>query len=239
MAAYLLPDDQSSILISFDSTISENHEATADVTEHPVELGSNIADNVKQNPASLTLEVYMTLTPIVPGGPGAGVVIPQLLQFPTYIPPLAPTPGALFNLIGSGLTALSQMVFGPPPPIVVQVLQFPTQFDPIKLTHTALLDLWSRGQTMSVVTSVKTYDTMVLVNVSLPRTEPGGATFTLNFKQIRTVTSATVAAPKPAQKRGQPNQAKGSQSTSDPGANAGAKASFAKQLANKVLGVNG
>ena len=236
MATTLLPDDLSSLIISFDVTMSENHEATADVTEHPVELGSDISDNVKQNPASLTVEVYMTSTPIVEGGTAGGVILPQLLEFPTYSPPLAPTPGALFNAIGNGLTAVSQAIFGPPPPIVVNLLQFPNQFDPVQATYNTLMDLWTRGQTMSVVTSVTTFNTMVLTNVSLPRTEPGGASFTLNFKQIRTVTTATVTAPKPAVKRGNPNQAKGGQSTSTPDANSGAKASFAKQLATKLLG---
>lgn len=237
MPTYLLPDDQSSLIVQFDLIISESHESTADVTEHPVELGSNIADNVKQNPSTLTLEVHMTSTPIIPGGAAGGIVTPQVLEFPSYSPPFTPSPGAIFTALGNAVTALIQGIKGPPLPIVIQVLQFPNQTDPVQQTHTKLLDLWSRGQTMSVTTTDHSYDSMVLTNVSLPRKEPGGADFTLTFKHIQTVTTGTVTAPKPAQKRGVPAQPKGGQSTTDAGS--GPKASAAKQLANRLLGLGG
>lgn len=220
MAVYILPDTDGSLIVTFDLTISEGHEMTSEVTEHPVEVGSNISDHVRPNPQALTLELYVTNTPIEDIGRGSVGLIE--MQLPRYTPPLAPTPGFLF----------SQRIEDPPVPLRVQVLQFDQPFDRVKEVHDTLLDLWTKGATMSVVTSVRTYDTMVLTSVKMPRNEPGGATFSLDLKQIRTVTTATVKAPAPAEKRGAPGVGKGSQGNKPMGAKDAAKAS---SLANNAL----
>jgi hypothetical protein len=224
VAAYLLPDTDQSLIVVFDLTISEGHEATSEVTEHPVEQGSNIADHVRQNPQSLTLEMYVTNTPIE--DIGRGVVDVLELNLPQYTPPPAPT-----------FTALEGALTPPPVPVRVQVLNFNQPFDRVKEIHDQLLDLWKAGATMSAVTSVRTYDTMVLTGINMPRTEPGGATFTLGLKQVRTVTTAKVAAPKPAEKRGAPGQSKGSQSTNPMGGKDAAKASSLLAKALEALGI--
>lgn len=232
MAAYILPDTDTSLIVVFDLTVSEGHEATSEVTEHPVEQGSNIADHVRQNPQGLSLEMYVTNTPIEDIGRGSVDVLE--LDLPHYTPPLLPTPGSLF---AAAQNAITNAITGGPQPLKVQVLEFPQPFDRIKEIHDQLLDLWKAGGTMSVVTSVRTYDTMVLTKISLPRTEPGGATFSLDLKQIRTVTTATVAAPKPAEKRGAPGAAKGSQSTKPVGGKDAAKASSLLNKALEALGI--
>jgi len=53
------------VLVSFDATISESHEAGADVSSHPVEGGDNISDNVQQKPRTLRMEVTQSATPLV------------------------------------------------------------------------------------------------------------------------------------------------------------------------------
>lgn len=231
MAVYLLPDDSSSLIVSFDLTISEGHEATAEVTEHPVETGSNISDHIRTNPESLNLELYVTDTPITDLG-GRGGISTVEITIPTYEAPLAPTPGALFRLAGDAIGAVVDAITGGPAPIRAQVLSFPEPFDRVKEIHTTLLDLWLRKVPSSVVTSTKTYDSMALTSVSLPRTEPGGATFSLSLKQIRTVTTGSVKAPKPAEKRGTPAQSKGGQAGKPVG---GKDAPKAASLAVKAL----
>jgi hypothetical protein len=231
MAVYILPDSGQSLIVTFDLVVSEGHESTSEVTEHPVERGSNIADHVRQNPQGLTLELYVTNTPIEDLGRGAISILQ--IDVPTYTPPLAPTPGALFSAAENGI---NQAIRGNPGPVKAQVLGFPSPFDRVKEVHDALLDLWKNGITSSVVTSVMTYDTMVLTRINMPRTEPGGATFNLDLKQIRTVTTASVAAPKPAEKRGAPSQSKGSQSTRPVGSQDAAKASSLATKALEALG---
>lgn len=210
VASYLLPDDGSSLIVGFDLTISESHEATAEVTEHPVEEGSKIADHVHLNPRTLSLEVYVTNTPSNDLG-GRGVRESLELQYPRYSPPLAPTPGSLFRAAKNAVGGLVDLLSGGQPPAKVTVLLFPEEFDRVQETHATLTDLWERKVTMTVVTSTKNYDSMVLTRVSLPRDHGGGASFNLDLKHITTVTTATVKAPQPAEKRGAPGQNKGSQ----------------------------
>lgn len=238
-SAYLLPDDASSLIVSFDQTRSEQHEATAEVTDHPVETGSNIADHVRPQPQTLTLEVFVTNTPINDAG-GRGTIATLPLPVPVYVrpPALWQTP---IGLLVDAIKSLFQdpVPVNPPPPFTVQALIFPIPFDPVKETHATLLDLWSRGQTMSVVTSTQTYDLMVFTSVSLPRTQPGGAAFSLAMKQIRTVSSQSVTAPKPSVKRGTPNAAKGSQATTNPNGSDASKVSALKQGFNSLIGALG
>jgi hypothetical protein len=236
MPVYLLPDDGSSIIVQFDLTLSEGHEATAEVTDHPVETGSNVADHIRANPPSLNLELYVTQTPINDLG-GRGSINTYELTIPKYEAPLAPTPGALFRLAGDAIGAVVDAITGGPVPIRAQVLSFPEPFDRVKETHTTLLDLLKRGVTSSVVTSTLTYDLMALTSVSLPITEPGGGSFGLAMKQIRTVTTGTTKAPKPAEKRGAPGQAKGGQASKPVGGKDAVKASSAAVKALQGLGI--
>ncbi len=225
--AYILPDTDQSLIVVFDQTQSEGHEATAEVTEHPVEQGSNIADHVRQNPIGLTLEMFVTNTPIEDIGRGS--IVSKELTIPRYSPPRQFTPGSLFNILGA---AIRDTIAGGPQTFNAQVLEFPEPFDRVKEVHEQLLELWRAGASMSVVTSTRTYDEMVITSLSLPRTEPGGGTFTINFKQVRTVTTASVTAPAPAEKRGTPAVKKGSQATKPVN---GQDSSKAKSLAFKAL----
>jgi hypothetical protein len=222
MGAYILPDSDQSLIVTFDQTTSEGHEFTCEVTEHEVETGSNIADHVKINPQGLTLELFVTNTPIEDLGRGAVTAIDLNLR--PYQPPFSLTPGGLTNaavkFVGSLLPSSSL-------PSAVQVLAFDQPFDRVKEVHDQLNVLFLEKATMSVVTSLRTYDNMIMTSVSLPIDKKGGASFTLSFKQVRTVTTASVAAPKPLEKRGVPGAAKGSQATGPVGDQDKAKASSA------------
>jgi hypothetical protein len=111
MAAYLLPDTDQSLIVLFDQTVSEGHEATAEVTEHPVEKGSNVADHVRQNPQNLTLEMFVTNTPIVDLGRGSS-------RFGTCKSPgprqrLRPVQGLSSTPLGQRSGKRSTAAFGP------------------------------------------------------------------------------------------------------------------------------
>jgi hypothetical protein len=54
--------------IELDASISESHVATVDVTEHPVEEGSNIVDHARPKPLVLTIEGLVSNTPMPFGG---------------------------------------------------------------------------------------------------------------------------------------------------------------------------
>ena len=207
MAAYLLPDDGSSALVAFDLTMSEGHHNVSKVTEHPVEQGSNVADHIRQETLTLTLDVFVTNTPIE--DLGRGQIESTQLDIPQIDRPIT----GLGALIDAGISAIQDAIFGPPPAVVIQSLTFPEPFDRVKEIFDILTDLERRGVTVSAVTSLKTYDNMAIENVDTPITEPGGAMFNLSLKQIRVVQTATVTAPKPKEPRGAAKQNKGGQAT--------------------------
>jgi hypothetical protein len=207
MGVYLLPDDLSYLSVGFDLTVSESHEATVTITDHPVERGANISDHGRPGLPSVSVEVYMTNTPINDLN-GRGSIQSRRLTFPDQ--------GVL------GIQTLPR----------ASVLTFPEPFDRVKDTHDILEDLRVRVALLSVITSTRTYDSMLITRVSMPRDEKGGANFQLDFQQIRTVTTASVTAPKPAEKRGNGLVKKGAQTgkTGDP-----KDAAKGKSLAVKAL----
>lgn len=53
------------VSIEVDCTISEQHSGEMEVTDHPVESGTNITDHVRRKPETLTVEGIVTDTPIL------------------------------------------------------------------------------------------------------------------------------------------------------------------------------
>jgi hypothetical protein len=56
--------------VTVDASISETHMREADITDHPVEEGSDITDHYRARPRSLQLDGRVTSTPIETGFPG-------------------------------------------------------------------------------------------------------------------------------------------------------------------------
>lgn len=50
--------------LDVDATISASHQGDMDVTEHPVEEGSNVADHIRKKPEVLTMEGVVSDTPV-------------------------------------------------------------------------------------------------------------------------------------------------------------------------------
>lgn len=221
--AYLLPDGGKEI--DFDLVISETHTNASELTGHPVEKGVDISDHVKHDPLELSLEVWVTNSPITPQDNYGGDLQSVTLQLIPKPPPANPVQRFFTDLSQS----IHDAIFGPKPPPVITALIFPKLFDKVNDTHVALTALERSGGTMTVVTSTVKYTNMVLTKVGYEKTEGGAGSFSLDFKQARIVTTSTVTAPAPAEPRGAPSTAKGSQATkpTDP--------ANSKSLATKVL----
>jgi hypothetical protein len=52
-------------LVEFDASVSEAHNDEVEVTEHPVEDGSDVADHIRKLPNVITIEGLITNTPII------------------------------------------------------------------------------------------------------------------------------------------------------------------------------
>jgi len=223
--AYILPNDVDGNAtgqeIDFDLIESETHTNASELTEHPVEKDSDVTDHVKHDPIELSLKVWVTNAPIEEQDAYGGGFGKVQLQLPPVPPPANP--------IDQLFQAIKGAILGPVPPPVVNVLLFQDEFDKVQDTHIALTALERSGLSSTVVTSTMNYPNMILEKVDYEKTEAGSGSFELGFKQVRIVTTSTVAAPAPAEPRGAPPVKKGSQATSAPGTDA------AKSLASKLL----
>lgn len=232
---FIVPDDGSNLGLTFDLTLSETHEDVSEVTEHPIETGCNIADHVRQTPLSLALEVFVSNTPLYADIlKGRGRWRSFELTPPEYEAPFEPTPGAIFRAAGGAIKAVGDALLGPSAPLKTQLLGFDSGFDAVRETQTILTDLKNRAVTLTVYTMSQVYANMVLTHITLPRTEYGGAAFTLELRQLSTVQSANVAAPKAAEKRGAPSVNKGAQATK--ATDSAAEASTMYKLLSGMMG---
>lgn len=50
--------------VTLDASVSETHQADVDVTEHPVEIGSAIADHIRPKPETVVIEGLISNTPM-------------------------------------------------------------------------------------------------------------------------------------------------------------------------------
>lgn len=127
--------------VVLDASLSEAHNTSNDVTDHPVEKGADITDHVRQKPKTLRLTGLVSNTPL-------------------------PDPGK------------------------------PVEFKPeaASTAYQDLMRLADQGETITVVTALRTYEDMVIESLDVPRDASLGQTlqFTCSLKQIRSVETRRV-----------------------------------------------
>lgn len=218
----------------FDCVTREHVSQSATVTEHAVETGSDVADHIRQENATIELDIIVTNTPVrdvnnIWGGQVAGLE----LKVPRYDRPLSPTPGSLMT---AGLDAIGNAL-NPPEPIVATVMQWPEKFNNVAFVLGSLLDWKDRGVIGKVITPHRTYESVVITRVDTTRTSETGdaAEISLELRQIRLVEAKLITAPAAAEVRGKTLVSKGRQPTSfvrDPGP----KKSFARAWVDSLRG---
>lgn len=68
--------------IGWDATVSESHDISNDITDHPVEDGGNVSDHIRGKPFYLTIEAAVSDKPIDPGTiePGRALAVYERLK---------------------------------------------------------------------------------------------------------------------------------------------------------------
>jgi hypothetical protein len=222
--------------IDVDAVLEEQHRSTAMVSEHPVEDGSNISDHVRADQDTLTMEMFVTNTPIIdqpsanlqgavseiaigvetpPVRAGGPILIdpgspPIRLPLGIPIPGRAPTWEAA-PFISQITTALVDLQGA-------NVLQFGSQFNRVNFVYTVLRALLVTGTAVRIVTSIRTYENMVFEELTTPRSADVGDAirFNVTARQIRVVDTVTVEAPPdPSEERGRNRGNRGGQQTDD------------------------
>jgi len=157
--------------VELDATPTQSWESSAEVTEHPVETGSAITDHVKPSNDTITVEGVITNTP---------VIVPT-----TQMQGATRSPGTL-DLPGVGK---------------VSVQRWSGPFDRVAECREMLRSLVKAGLPAVLTTGPRDalrFDTeLVLVRFRVDRdaTTGGSINVSLDFKQLRVVSTARVAVP--------------------------------------------
>lgn len=179
------PEGGSLQTIDFDCSVEEVYEGAAEVTEHAVESGSNIADHVRPENDTLSLECIVTNTPVIP---------------------------RVFGMDGATGSVQSVSL---PSAGNVSTLQFSQAFDRVRAVDEALRSLKDSGQILTVRTSLREITDVVLTRVKVTRNKESAKSLNLNLdlKRVKIATTERVAVrpPRPRQRRGQRSGNRGSQ----------------------------
>lgn len=232
-------DDESgqTEFVQFDAVVTEVHEDIVTITDHPVELGVNITDHARPEPERLTVEGIVSRMPNPELDSDLSLDITELsvqtmvdqgtrtivLRIPQ--PPIEPS---INGLVNAGIGALKNAIFGAPkatvenPPIrgTVQrnyrAIHQTEPRDRVRDIYDLLLKAKERALLVVVSTTPRDYYDMLIERIAAPRTvDDGGGRvrFEVDLRRIRVAASETVNAPEPAEARGQPTKAKGSQAS--------------------------
>ena len=221
----------------FDAVVEEAAEIVSTPTEYPVEEGANVSDHVKDELKRVSLEVFVSNQPVYDWNRRGGTVKKLPIKVKQYKAPLAPTPGAVFSAVGSAVRDAVGSLLGKNEETAAQVLQFNEDFDAVAGVLATLEELQASRQLVLIITKAREYEGMFLEKIGPRRNAASGdgATFQLEFRQLRIVESKLVAAPTPTEVRGQIKKSKGAQSPKNAKA-AVEKKSIAKGLIDALLG---
>jgi len=224
-------------MISIDATVEETHGSSALITEHAVEVGSNVTDHIRPENDKLSLLFMISNTPInVPGShmDGATGDIQPLNIFLQQAPrradgnPIQVTPfvPGRFIAFGARIPPTPERPIFEPQPLLpgdiagedgVSVLQFSQEFDRVRAVYDELRGIIGTGTLVTIITSLRSYENMALANLTTPRdAEHGNAVeFAADAVQVKIVSTETVAAPDPVESRADPSGGRGGQGTED------------------------
>lgn len=195
--------------LRLDATLSERHDATATVTEHPVETGVDVTDHVRQMSDTISVEALITNHPIHSAyddffDGAQGGFAPHALQIPqrdTYVT----------NPISAALAR-----YADPPPDSVQVLYFDALFNRPLTVYAALLQVKNTVTLLKIDSGVRTYENMVITALSVPKDDAADSLkFSFDATALRVAASEVVESPRPKEERGKKRKNKGTQQPVD------------------------
>lgn len=182
------------VILEFDAVMSEMHEVTATLTDHPVERGADLSDHKRPGQRRLRLEGIVSNTPI-------GAI------------PLSGENSSADRVTGQVQSLGDHKAV---------TLQFSDAFDRVRDMLEALTALCEGAQLLTVTTDVRTYEDVELVGVGAPRSVEMGDSiaFTLDFTRVRIAETRQVGDPAPRQPRGRRTRDNGAQTGTDDNATA-------------------
>jgi hypothetical protein len=242
MSVSIIWTDDAGAVVSciFDVDEQETHDLQNVITEHPVETGSDISDNVRPQLRRFTIEGFVSDSPLFsnPGVFNSSSFVTVELQIPDY--PLLVSETAL---IQAGTRAIGNALFGKPGKPTARLLKLDKSTDSQsrkKAIFDALDDARTNARLCRIYTKLFNYTNMVIEQITVTRApdDGNGATFTVTLKEVQFVSSDVVDAPEPAEVSGAIKNASGSKNTADDDAKKAAlKDSVLSQIADSAQGL--
>lgn len=203
--------------IWIDVSVREGHALTAEVTEHPVETGVDVADHIRPMPATIDIEGVVTNHPVELPKSHAGTTLvspsPIEIEGEPSLGAIGLVPGAAQAAAVLGAIKIdvrSKRVFS------ASVLHFTEPFDRVTAVHAALVSIFERRALVTVVTGLATYQNVALTGLHIERTGEAGKgrlNFAASGRVLRVVSSQTAKLPDPVDARAKPRKSRGKQST--------------------------
>lgn len=230
--------------VRVDAVVEEMHRSSAVITSHPVEDGGNVSDNVRPDQDTIQLQVFVSNTPItVPEGVSGGVqeqnifveepsqradTGPRLID--AGAPPIRLPLGGLVPGLAPRWEAADFIERAEPQGLgAAQLLAFDEEFDRVNEVYIQFLALLSRGIVVRVVTKLRTYENMLIEELTVPRKAETGnaARMDVTLRQVRIVDTQTVEVPPlPEEDRGENDRNRGGQATDDADGEEGSRSSL-------------
>lgn len=200
-------------IVYFDVVLNETHNLSATITEHAVEQGVNVTDHVRPNVDKVSLEGFVSNTPL----PSVGSLFNNNMN--QQIVTLN-TPQVIFGTLNSAFNFVSPVLQGRSlsPNFNVNIYAVANATDFVKQTYDTLNTLRLTATFVDVIAPNAFYKNMVVENVQMTRSakDGTGATFKVDLREIRTVATSITQAPLPAITRASEPQQVGNQSTVTP-----------------------
>ncbi len=201
--------------IWIDVSVREGHGVSAEITDHPVESGANIADHIRPLPRTISIEGIVTNHPIELPGSHAGSA--RVSSAPVEIEgePSLGVAGMIPGVDqGARLLGALKIEVGSKRVFSATVVTFTEEFDRVTAVHAALVDAVERRKLVTVVTGLVTYENVALTDLQIERSGMGGGDylqFSVAGRVLRIVHSQNAKPPDPVDERGKPGKSRGKQ----------------------------
>lgn len=148
-----------------DVSLNEDHRFESDVTSYPVESGGSISDNIRPKPAHISITGIVTDTPLASNAANK----PMLVGDPYF-----PGVDAFISDVNAQLNT-------------IQFLRSEEAYGYLKF-------IWQSRDTVTVRTSLGTFDNMALTSLVIPRSKEthGALHFTAEFEQIESIENTNI-----------------------------------------------
>lgn len=168
--------DGEPVFLKVDATMSENQELISEITNNPIEDGSLVSDHVVKTPRRYSMEGVVSDSPITIQSAIIGAV--------------AGVPGTLIGGAIGGITTAAVSAIG-------GILLSTGKGKPSVIALQTLDAIYENSIPLTIVSGLRTWTNMVMVNLAAPRTAQtsGGLFFNATFQELKIVTSEVVAVP--------------------------------------------